>query len=400
MARSDTWRAAVAGVVVAVAAVLALGAASPAHADVRDITSVCPAPDGDDVGFDDVVDGATHTDAIRCAAGYGLVAGFTDGTYGPGQPVTRGQLATVVRGFVETALGLELPPAGGDATFTDVAGSVHRDAIERLAAVGVLTGRDDGSFGPSVRVRRDQFAGVLIAAMDLADNPGVTGSLRVPTDGSGFEDTDGTFFQPQVESLAGLGVVAGASTDRYDPGGPVTRGQLATFLLRAASALHHEQRFEPTAVILTSTVTLTGDEVVAVDLDTGEVALRAGEPGARALAAVRIDAFGGVLDVSIDVSGLTAPFEGAGGLRLRTGAAGEIGPLLAVLADADTLAAAQRDGVPVTVRVLESDLAPTGVRLSDLQRAPHRAHLTVHTAAYPAGAVRGQLGPAPAVGAS
>lgn len=52
-----------------------------------------PVPDGP---FPDVPADHTHADAIEAAADAGLINGYPDGTYRPDEPVTRGQLASVV----------------------------------------------------------------------------------------------------------------------------------------------------------------------------------------------------------------------------------------------------------------------------------------------------------------
>lgn len=46
--------------------------------------------------FDDVDPDSAHADSILWAAGQGLVTGYDDGTFRPDQPVTRGQLATIL----------------------------------------------------------------------------------------------------------------------------------------------------------------------------------------------------------------------------------------------------------------------------------------------------------------
>ena len=46
--------------------------------------------------FSDVPDGSTHAEGIVWAAGRGLIEGYDDGTFRPGEPVTRGQLATIL----------------------------------------------------------------------------------------------------------------------------------------------------------------------------------------------------------------------------------------------------------------------------------------------------------------
>jgi hypothetical protein len=62
------------------------------------VASVAVAVDGfTDVGFGD-----THAEGIDWAAQRGIVVGRDDGTYGPGESVTRGQIATILQRHDET----------------------------------------------------------------------------------------------------------------------------------------------------------------------------------------------------------------------------------------------------------------------------------------------------------
>ena len=61
-------------------------------------------------------------------------------------------------------------------------------------------------------------------------------AFDLPAAGSaGFADTDGNFFEDSIDALAAAGVTAGCDTGarRYCPDRPVTRGQMATFVARA-----------------------------------------------------------------------------------------------------------------------------------------------------------------------
>lgn len=53
--------------------------------------------------FTDVPADHPHADGIVWAAEQGLVAGYDDGTFRPSEPVTRGQLATILRRLKETS---------------------------------------------------------------------------------------------------------------------------------------------------------------------------------------------------------------------------------------------------------------------------------------------------------
>lgn len=54
-------------------------------------------PDGGDPGFDDVPAGSTHARAIAAMAAADISGGFGDGTFRPHEPITRGQMASLLQ---------------------------------------------------------------------------------------------------------------------------------------------------------------------------------------------------------------------------------------------------------------------------------------------------------------
>ena len=250
--------------VASVAGLIHTPAPAAATTTARGVDAVCPPPPAarveEPVSFPD--QGTTHAEAIVCAAAYGLVGGFGDGTYRPSRPVTRAQTSSVVSAWLRLATGFALDvPA--EQPFPDVSGT-HADAIAALAGIGVLTGRLDGTFGPDQPLTRGQFAGVVARAISYADVFAVDGPLPpVPTDGSvAFLDVAGTTFESDILALAGARITMGTGGGLFAPTDAVTRGQLATFLLRGADYLDRHQRWKPTA----RTVVLLAElEVVLAD---------------------------------------------------------------------------------------------------------------------------------------
>lgn len=102
--------------------------------------------------FPDIA-GSGHETAIQALADAGLIAGFADGTYRPGLPVSRGQLASVIA----RELGVQ---AGAGSCSPDVAG-VHAGPVCALADLGVVSGFGDGTFRPDQPVTRAQAASLL-----------------------------------------------------------------------------------------------------------------------------------------------------------------------------------------------------------------------------------------------
>ena len=118
---------------------------------------------------------------------------------------------------------LDLPP-GPDA-FTDDEGSPHEDAINAIAAAGITSGcSGDGSmFCPNDPVSRAQMATFLTKAFKLGPGPDV------------FVDDQGLIHEPAINSIAAAGITLGCNGAEklYCPGNSVTRGQMATFLFKA-----------------------------------------------------------------------------------------------------------------------------------------------------------------------
>ena len=111
-------------------------------------------------GFPDVPEDFVHAEGIAWLVSQGITTGRVDGTFGPGDPVTRGQMAS----FLDRALGLD--DAEDPSGFPDVPdGFVHAGAIDRLVAAGITTGREDGTFGPGDAVTRGQMATFLFRAL-------------------------------------------------------------------------------------------------------------------------------------------------------------------------------------------------------------------------------------------
>lgn len=199
------------------------------------------------VEFTDIA-GTTHEDAILAIAAEAVTTGYGDGTFRPGDPVTRGQMAT----FLTNAL--DLPP--GAAPFSDIEGNTHEGAIGALYASSIAGGFGDGTYRPSSTVTRGQMGTFLANGYEL----GVSAVVR-------FSDIRGTTHEPRINAVADGGIAGGYSDDTYRPGDPVTRGQMATFLARSMDVIgrvtpppvYVEPEPEPSKVPLAPSGTAFGD---------------------------------------------------------------------------------------------------------------------------------------------
>jgi hypothetical protein len=172
------------------------------------------------IGFRDVRTGSAHAAEIVRLAQAGVTLGCGSDTYCPARTVRRGEMAS----FLARAGGLlpRDPVTFGD---TAAAGAVHAANIEALHAAGVTTGCGPGRYCPERAISRAEMASFLARALDLPRSSTTTRFGDVPP---------GSTHAGSIEAIARAGITSGCGTPgRYCPDRPVTRAEMASFLVRA-----------------------------------------------------------------------------------------------------------------------------------------------------------------------
>jgi hypothetical protein len=156
-------------------------------------------------------------------------AGITSGclasplSYCPEDNVTRAQMAVFLL-VAEHGTGYTPPLATG--LFNDVpADNGFAKWIEQLSTEGITGGCGNGNYCPNAPVTREQMAVFLLVAEHGTGYipPAATGIFSdVPADDP---------FAPWIERLAAEGITSGCSGGRFCPQTPVTRAQMAVFLV-------------------------------------------------------------------------------------------------------------------------------------------------------------------------
>ena len=113
----------------------------------------------------------------------------------------------------------------GDKTFTDTDGSFAEDAIEEAADLGLILGYE-GKYRPADAMTRGECVTILYRAM---------GSPKVETPAT-FTDLTHNYYRDAIAWAEQNGVVNGVGNGKFNPGGSVTRAQLATILYRMAGS--------------------------------------------------------------------------------------------------------------------------------------------------------------------
>ncbi|MEX2423129.1 MAG: S-layer homology domain-containing protein [Acidimicrobiia bacterium] len=111
-------------------------------------------------------------------------------------------------------------------TFFDDDASGFEDAIERVAAAGVTVGCNPpfaDAYCPDRVVTRAEMATFLVRGFGLA-----------PPTADPFTDDDGSYHEQDIGALAAAGITLGCGRGAFCPHAPVTRGEMAAFLTRAA----------------------------------------------------------------------------------------------------------------------------------------------------------------------
>jgi len=162
---------------------------------------------------------------IQTLAESGITAGCGNGNYCPLGLVTRAQMAVFLeRGMNGSSF---VPPAGTGAVFLDVgAGDFAANFIEQLASDGITAGCGNSNYCPNAEVTRDQMAVFLLRAKYGA------GFNPPPATGVFTDVPPGRFAAAWIEKLAADGITAGCGGGNYCPDSPVTRDQMAVFLVR------------------------------------------------------------------------------------------------------------------------------------------------------------------------
>lgn len=112
--------------------------------------------------FSDVVPGAYYASAVSWASANGIVNGYSDGTFRPGNLITREQLAAFLYRYASLK-GRDVSERTELGVFTD-AGQIAAYAVEPLrwaAGTGLINGVDASTLSPGGNASRAQVAVIL-----------------------------------------------------------------------------------------------------------------------------------------------------------------------------------------------------------------------------------------------
>jgi len=177
--------------------------------------------------YSDVSDEHWAYKAIRIASARHLMNGLPDGSFAPGDAMTRAQLVAIIT----RAMKLQ---ASGGTPFQDVEpGSWYAEAIAAAYEAGIVNGKAPELFGPNDTITREEAAVMLVRAYEK-----LFGEIKV-TSGYAYKDADqiSPWAYEAVMKARELGLMVGKGADRFDPQDLVTRAEGAQLIVNFLSLL-------------------------------------------------------------------------------------------------------------------------------------------------------------------
>lgn len=170
--------------------------------------------------FSDVPPSKYFAKAVYDLVERNIIGGYPDGTFKPGNSITRGQAAAIIAKLMKLDTDNVKNPGFKDVSMKNG----YYKAIAAMAEEGIINGYGDGRYGPNDPIKRGQMASILVKAFDLPRY--------------GFYDIENPFKDvKEYEShgsniliLYRLGITTGTSHDTFSPNAPITRGQAAKMM--------------------------------------------------------------------------------------------------------------------------------------------------------------------------
>jgi hypothetical protein len=164
------------------------------------------------------ISGSIHAADIETLHSWGITNGCTATQFCPNNPLLREQMAAFLnRSFVTPVSQLDY--------FLDDETSGLEPAINSVAGVGLTLGCGPGLFCPLATVTRGQMAAFIVRTLSLPSGP------------DRFTDDTGHAFETEINALAQAGITLGCTGTAFCPDAAVTRGQMASFLVRSLGTL-------------------------------------------------------------------------------------------------------------------------------------------------------------------
>jgi hypothetical protein len=189
-----------------------------AQSMATDVASIVPA-------FTDILSTDLFLPAIDLLRESGITTGCTPSTYCGNDNITQAQMAVFV---VRSVMGSDNFSYTTTPYFTDEpATDLYFPWVQKMQDLGIALSCGTNQFCPNTPVTRGQMAVLIIRG-----RYGTSVPPNFPTTPA-FTDVPGTYsYFSWIQKMKQVGITTGCSPTTYCPDTPVTRGQMAVFIMR------------------------------------------------------------------------------------------------------------------------------------------------------------------------
>lgn len=178
-----------------------------------------------EIPFLDVNENLWYYSAIKYNYKNNIILGTSNSTFDPEKKLTRGMLITILHRMEG------YPKQNGDSKFSDVQnpGDYYYEAIKWGTAKNIISGYDNGKFGPNDPITREQL-GVILSKYSRYKGKykNLNADLNKFTDGSKVSE----FAKTGMKWAIGTGVITGTQDGRINPQGNTTRAEAASMIYK------------------------------------------------------------------------------------------------------------------------------------------------------------------------
>lgn len=208
--------------------------------------------------------------AIERWSDYGVIGGYSDGTFRPNKQITRAEMAVILSrifGWQDMA----------ENTFTDISGKEwYAESLLRAKSAGVMGGYGDGSVRPNNPITRQEAAVMISRALHISGSDS----------GKTFGDSGqiGAWAAGAINGMSQKGFIGGSADGNFYPLNSITRAATVTILDRAIANYYNKAgNYSADAAGITviaapgvtlQNMTVDGDLFIAPGANDSEVILK------------------------------------------------------------------------------------------------------------------------------
>ncbi len=183
------------------------------------------------INLSDINEDYWASEYIWFMASRDIINGMGDGTYRPGNNVTRAQFVKILASMVD---GIDVS-AYSSTGFSDViSGQWYENYVNWAVTCGIVEGYGNGCFGPNDELTREQMCCIIERFITYLNyNLQTSSGINPYADQSSINN----WASEAVKKLQGSGLINGKTNNMFDPQGRTTRAEAATIVCRLLRAM-------------------------------------------------------------------------------------------------------------------------------------------------------------------